>query len=58
MAQVDMKRFYIGCGESLQVHPSALGLTFGARPQEKRSQPSRLIGQTLATKKQNREESR
>ncbi len=24
MAQVDMKRFYIGCGESLQVHSSAL----------------------------------
>jgi hypothetical protein len=58
MAQVDMKRFYIGCGESLQVHPSNLGLAFDAQSQQKRSQLSRLIARTIATKKQNREESR
>jgi hypothetical protein len=58
MAQVDMKRFYIGCGESLQVHPATLTSALSAQPLQKRNQLSPLIGQTLLTKKQNREESR
>lgn len=58
MAQVDMKRFHMGCGESLQIHLAPLAFSRSGLLRLMRGQRSRFISEALTAKKRDREESR
>ncbi|MCU7914420.1 MAG: hypothetical protein KZQ65_00620 [Candidatus Thiodiazotropha sp. (ex Gloverina cf. vestifex)] len=58
MAQVDMKRLHMGCGESLQAHLPSPFYNKRYLLSQLQRQLSRLGGGTVSSKKMVREESR
>jgi hypothetical protein len=53
-----MKRFYIGCGESLQIHASSLLISDTTQPPNKGRNLSQRIRQALVRDKKHREGNR